>query len=109
MYLTSLCQVLYEISLMHKVQRAFKTSSACTIRGTLISPSLSFSPFLGSAVRTLLGGANTMGEGSRRADRKGRISVSKQELVCRVGQVGESRLGLQRGLELDWWNGVRQR
>lgn len=55
MYFTSLCQVLYEISVMHKVQKAFKTSSACTIQGTLISPFWSFSPFPGSAVRRSLG------------------------------------------------------
>lgn len=55
MYFTSLCQVLYEIVSMHKVQKAFKTSSACTIQGTLINPFLYFGPFLGSTVRTLLG------------------------------------------------------
>ena len=54
-YFASLCQVLYEISLMQKVQRALKTSLACTIQGTLINPFLSFSPFLGSDVRALLG------------------------------------------------------
>lgn len=109
MYFTSLCQVLYEISLMHKVQRAFKTSSARTIQGALISPSLSRSPFLGSAVRPEdpTGRANVMGEGSRRANRKGRIPISQPLRVCSAGQVGGSRWGLQRGLELDWWNGIR--
>lgn len=109
MYFTSLCQVLYKISLICKVQRAFKIFlilySSCTG-----NPDKSFLVLKGHSVlcwEVSAGRTIVMEEESKGATNGRKVLLYQPAThllshACSVRQEGGSRLGIQRNLRLVW-------